>query len=80
MLVRAASSDGEMVRILGLPAATICSAVFGVGAALAGLAGAISAPLFPIELGMATIPSSTASSWSSWAGWAISAAWSPRPY
>ncbi|MBD9473076.1 branched-chain amino acid ABC transporter permease [Achromobacter sp. ACM01] len=54
MLVRAASSDGEMVRILGLPAATIRSAVFGVGAALAGLAGAISAPLFPIELGMAT--------------------------
>jgi branched-chain amino acid transport system permease protein len=54
MLVRAASSDGEMVRILGLPAATIRSAVFGMGAALAGLAGAISAPLFPIELGMAT--------------------------
>ncbi len=54
MLVRAASSDGEMVRILGLPAATIRSAVFGVGAGLAGLAGAISAPLFPIELGMAT--------------------------
>ncbi|MGS1005804.1 branched-chain amino acid ABC transporter permease [Achromobacter anxifer] len=54
MLVRAASSDGEMVRILGLPAAAIRSAVFGVGAGLAGLAGAISAPLFPIELGMAT--------------------------
>ncbi|SSW66173.1 branched-chain amino acid ABC transporter permease [Achromobacter agilis] len=54
MLVRAASSDGEMVRILGLPAARIRSAVFGMGAALAGLAGAISAPLFPIELGMAT--------------------------
>ena len=54
MLVRAASSDGEMVRILGLPAASIRSAVFGMGAALAGLAGAISAPLFPIELGMAT--------------------------
>lgn len=54
MLVRAASSDGEMVQILGLPTSTIRSAVFGVGAGLAGLAGAISAPLFPIELGMAT--------------------------
>jgi branched-chain amino acid transport system permease protein len=28
--------------------------VFGLGAALAGLAGAIAAPLFPVELGMAT--------------------------
>ncbi|NMM38243.1 MAG: branched-chain amino acid ABC transporter permease [Glaciimonas sp.] len=54
MLVRAASSDGEMVQTLGLPASTIRTAVFGLGAALAGLAGAIAAPLFPIELGMAT--------------------------
>jgi branched-chain amino acid transport system permease protein len=54
MLVRAASSDGEMVQILGLPTGAIRTAVFGFGAALAGLAGAIAAPLFPIELGMAT--------------------------
>jgi branched-chain amino acid transport system permease protein len=54
MLVRAASSDGEMVQILGLPASTIRTAVFGLGAALAGLAGAIATPLFPIDLGMAT--------------------------
>lgn len=52
--VRAASSDAEMVQILGLRAATIRNAVFGLGAGLAGLAGAIAAPLFPIELGMAT--------------------------
>ncbi|GAA4015551.1 branched-chain amino acid ABC transporter permease [Actimicrobium antarcticum] len=54
MLVRAASSDGEMVQLLGLPASRIRTSVFGFGAALAGLAGAISTPLFPIELGMAT--------------------------
>lgn len=54
MKVRAASSDAEMVQILGLRAATIRNAVFGLGAGLAGLAGAIAAPLFPIELGMAT--------------------------
>lgn len=53
MLVRAASSDGEMVRTLGLPAASIRTAVFGLGAGLAGLAGAIAAPLFPVEPGMA---------------------------
>lgn len=54
MTVRAASSDAEMVQILGLRAATIRNAVFGLGAGLAGLAGAIAAPLFPIDLGMAT--------------------------
>ncbi|XXQ55572.1 branched-chain amino acid ABC transporter permease [Xenophilus aerolatus] len=54
MLVRAASSDDEMVRLLGLPARAVRTAVFALGAALAGLAGAIAAPLFPIDLGMAT--------------------------
>jgi branched-chain amino acid transport system permease protein len=53
MLVRAASSDAEMVQTLGLPASRIRTAVFGLGAGLAGLAGAIAAPLFPIEPGMA---------------------------
>lgn len=54
MLVRAASSDDEMVRVLGLPALSVRTAVFALGAGLAGLAGAIAAPLFPVELGMAT--------------------------
>jgi branched-chain amino acid transport system permease protein len=56
MLVRAASSDAEMVRILGLPVGAIRMAVFATGCGLSGLAGAIAAPLFPIELGMATNP------------------------
>ncbi len=54
MLVRAASSDAEMVRILGLPVGAIRMAVFAAGCGLSGLAGSIAAPLFPIELGMAT--------------------------
>lgn len=54
MLVRAASSDDEMVRVLGLPALSVRTAVFALGSGLAGMAGAIAAPLFPIELGMAT--------------------------
>lgn len=54
MLVRAASSDAEMVRILGLPVGTVRMAVFAIGCGLSGLAGSIAAPLFPIELGMAT--------------------------
>ena len=54
MLVRAASSDAEMVRILGLPVGAIRMTVFAIGCGLSGVAGAIAAPLFPIELGMAT--------------------------
>lgn len=54
MLVWAASSDAEMVRTLGLPVGSIRMAVFAVGCGLSGLAGAIAAPLFPVELGMAT--------------------------
>lgn len=54
MLVRAASSDDEMVRMLGLPALSVRTAVFALGSGLAGLAGAIAAPMFPVDLGMAT--------------------------
>jgi len=48
MLVRAASSDAEMVRTLGLPVGSIRMAIFAVGCGLSGLAGAIAAPLFPV--------------------------------
>jgi branched-chain amino acid transport system permease protein len=47
------STFGMLVQTLGLPASRIRTAVFGLGAGLAGLAGAIAAPLFPIEPGMA---------------------------
>lgn len=54
MLVRASSSDPEMVRTLGLPVGVIRMSVFAIGCGLSGLAGSIAAPLYPIELGMAT--------------------------
>lgn len=54
MLVRAASSDPEMVRTLGLPVGAIRMSVFAIGCGLSGMAGSIASPLFPIELGMAT--------------------------
>ena len=50
--VRAASSDAEMVGALGIDVRRVRTVVFAVGAAFAGLAGAITAPLFPVELGM----------------------------
>jgi branched-chain amino acid transport system permease protein len=54
VMIRAASSDAEMVQVLGLPVALIRMAVFAIGCGLSGLAGAIAAPLYPVELGMAT--------------------------
>jgi branched-chain amino acid transport system permease protein len=43
--VRAGTRDPEMVRALGISLRPFMTAVFGVGVALAGLAGVLSAPL-----------------------------------
>ena len=45
IVVRAGTRDPEMVRALGLSRRPFMTAVFGVGVALAGLAGVLSAPL-----------------------------------
>jgi branched-chain amino acid transport system permease protein len=45
MVVRAGTRDPEMVRALGIGLGPYLTAVFGVGVALAGLAGVLSAPL-----------------------------------
>jgi len=45
IVVRAGTRDPEMVRALGLSLRPFMTAVFGVGVALAGLAGVLSAPL-----------------------------------
>lgn len=50
--IRAASSDPEMVRGLGINVGRVRTGVFAFGAAFAALAGAVTAPLFPVELGM----------------------------
>lgn len=52
IIVRAASTDAEMVRGLGLDVNRVRTFVFAFGTAMAALAGAVTAPLFPVELGM----------------------------
>ena len=52
VVVRAASSDPEMVRGLGIDVNRVRTGVFAFGTGLAALGGAVTAPLFPVELGM----------------------------
>jgi branched-chain amino acid transport system permease protein len=52
MLVRAGASNREMALAMGVNIKTLFTAVFGVGAALCALAGAMLAPLFAVQVGM----------------------------
>jgi branched-chain amino acid transport system permease protein len=52
MIVRAGSFDRSMVRALGINVAPIFSLVFGLGAALAALAGVLAAPILSVSPGM----------------------------
>jgi branched-chain amino acid transport system permease protein len=52
MLIRAGASDREMVRALGVDIGLIYTLVFGLGALLAGLAGALAGPVFSVQVGM----------------------------
>ena len=52
MLVRAGATHRDMVRALGVRIGLLYTAVFGLGAALAGLAGAMTGPLLSVEVGM----------------------------
>jgi len=52
MIVRAGSVDRDMVRSLGIPVGAIFSIVFGIGAALAALAGIVAAPVLSVSPGM----------------------------
>lgn len=52
MVIRAASSDSDMAQALGIDVARVRTEVFSLGAALAAVGGAVTAPLVPIELGM----------------------------
>ncbi len=51
-VARAAVSDREMVNALGVNVPLLYTAVFGIGAWLAGLGGALAAPVGSIALGM----------------------------
>ena len=52
MLVRAGASNREMVLAMGVNIKALFTAVFGVGAALCALAGALLAPLLAVQVGM----------------------------
>src|SRR3984893_14561311 len=52
MLIRAGASNREMVGALGINIKLLYTLVFGVGAALAGLAGLIQAPILTAQIGM----------------------------
>jgi len=52
MLIRAGASDREMVGALGVNIKLLYTLVFGIGAALAGLAGLMQAPILTAQIGM----------------------------
>jgi branched-chain amino acid transport system permease protein len=52
MLVRAGATDREMVRALGVDIKRLFTIIFGLGALLAGLAGAMAGPIMSVQVGM----------------------------
>jgi len=52
MLIRAGASNREMVGALGINIKVLYTLVFGLGAALAGFAGVMQAPILTVQIGM----------------------------
>jgi branched-chain amino acid transport system permease protein len=52
MLIRAGASNREMAGALGVNIKLLYTLVFGLGAALAGFAGAMQAPILTVQIGM----------------------------
>jgi len=52
MLIRAGASNREMVSALGINITLLYTLVFGLGAALAGFAGLMQAPILTVQIGM----------------------------
>ncbi|WP_048647005.1 branched-chain amino acid ABC transporter permease [Nitratireductor soli] len=52
MLVRAGSTNRDMVRALGVDIRMLYTIVFGLGALLAGLAGLMAGPILAVQVGM----------------------------
>src|SRR5437899_596690 len=52
MLIRAGASNREMIGALGIDIKLLYTLVFGLGAALAGLAGLMQAPILTVQIGM----------------------------
>lgn len=53
-IIRAGSRDGEMVSMLGINLTRVFMLVFGLGTALAGVAGVLAAPLWSVVPSMAS--------------------------
>jgi branched-chain amino acid transport system permease protein len=49
VIIRAGTRDAEMVKILGINMPRMFTLVFGIGSFLAGLAGALAAPIYAIQ-------------------------------
>jgi branched-chain amino acid transport system permease protein len=52
MLIRASATNREMIGALGVNVKLLYTLVFGLGAMLAGLAGAMAGPVWAVEVGM----------------------------
>jgi branched-chain amino acid transport system permease protein len=52
MLIRAGSTNREMVRALGVDIRLLYTLVFGIGTLLAGLAGVMIGPILSVQVGM----------------------------
>ena len=52
MQIRAGASNREMISALGVNISLLYTLVFGLGALLAGLAGAMAGPILAVEAGM----------------------------
>ena len=52
MLIRASATNREIIGALGVDVKLLYTLVFGLGALLAGLAGAMAGPLLAVEVGM----------------------------
>ncbi|MDP2358095.1 MAG: branched-chain amino acid ABC transporter permease [Beijerinckiaceae bacterium] len=52
MLIRAGATNRDMVRALGVDIRLLYTALFGLGAMLAGLAGVMAGPILSVQVGM----------------------------
>jgi branched-chain amino acid transport system permease protein len=54
IIIRAGTRDAEMVKILGINMPLMFTVVFGLGSLMAGLAGALAAPIYAIQPNLAS--------------------------
>ncbi|MFN2461558.1 MAG: branched-chain amino acid ABC transporter permease [Candidatus Velthaea sp.] len=54
IIIRAGTRDAEMVKLLGINMPLMFTLVFGIGSTMAGLAGALAAPIYAIQPALAS--------------------------